>query len=150
MTDRIRAARPADADGLLDLIQLHAHFERGSASITISALAELLTAATPPTQIVVLEADGALVGYAAYTFDFALWRGARFAHLDCLFVREAYRGKGLGQALFRHVCKLARRAEVDQLEWQTPSWNQDAIRFYTREGGLGRSKVRFSLSTGLP
>lgn len=145
MTARIRAAHPSDIDGLLDLIRQHAAYEKTTASITKPALASILAAACPPMRIIVAEYGEGLVGYAAVTFDYALWSGEHFAHLDCLFVCEKARGKTIGKQLFDHVGRLANDAAIKRMEWQTPAWNEDAIRFYIREGAFGRAKMRFSI-----
>ena len=35
-----------------------------------------------------------------------------------------------------------------QVQWQTPAWNRDAVRFYERLGAVGTDKMRFSLACG--
>lgn len=141
---QIRKALPGDAAQLLDLIRLHAVFERATACVTEADLVAILSAHKPPTHLIVAEDEKSLIGYAALTFDYALWTACRFAHLDCLFVRETARGQGIGKHLFDHVGLLAEEAGVEQMEWQTPVWNLNAIRFYEREGGIGQPKMRFS------
>lgn len=146
MTLAVRRAEADDADALLGLIQQHAAFERGTAFITMAELTRLLRADRPAVWLFVAQSRKALTGYAALTFDHALWHGKRFAHLDCLFVQEAARGSGVGKRLLAHCVLASRDAGLDRLEWQTPDWNHNAIRFYEREGGIGQHKVRFSLS----
>ncbi|MBB6301333.1 GNAT family N-acetyltransferase [Rhizobium leucaenae] len=145
MTPHIREARLSDAGVLLELIQQHAAFEQATASITKPMLVDILAAECPPTRICVAESPQVLLGYAAVTFDYALWSAERFAHLDCLFVHENARGQGVGGRLFRYICRTVHAAAVKRMEWQTPAWNDDAIRFYVREGGSGRHKMRFSI-----
>lgn len=144
MTVEVRPARSSDTGQLLDLIRQHANFERTVAQISKAELAAILEAKMPPTKLVVADDDGDLIGYAALTFDYALWSATCFGHLDCLFVRDAERGKGTGKRLFEHVGRLAAAAGVPRLEWQTPVWNTDGIRFYEREGAVGQAKMRFS------
>lgn len=144
MTVRIRKARPGDAASLLDLIRQHAAFEQAAAVVGDSDLTRLLASAAPPAHLLVAEDHEELTGYAALTFDYALWSAARFAHLDCLFVAEAARGGGVGRRLFEEACLLAREMGSGWIEWQTPAWNVEAIRFYERQGGTGLPKMRFS------
>ena len=141
----IRPALPADAAPLLDLIRQHATFEGGAARVSARELGQLLSLRPAPIHLIVAEGEAGLMGYAALTFDYALWSGGPYAHLDCLFVRSAARGGGIGRRLLDEVCAMARRAGVQRIEWQTPAWNTDAIRFYEREGGVGHQKVRFCL-----
>ena len=144
MTVELRPARASDVGPLLDLIRRHAAFERLAAPIRPAELAAILEAPAPPTTLVVAEEGGELIGYAALTFDYALFTATRFGHLDCLFVREDARGRGTGKRLLDHVGRLAAAAGAPRLEWQTPDWNADAIRFYEREGAVGLAKMRFS------
>lgn len=141
----VRTARPQDGLRLLRLIQDHALFERGVTTISAEALDRLLRQADAPARIFVAELDR-IAGYAALTLDFALWSGARYGHLDCLFVSEAYRGKGLGAALLQKVAETARAHGSVRLEWQTPEWNTEAAAFYRRHGADCMQKQRFSLA----
>jgi len=144
MTIEVRPARSSDVAQLLDLIRRHAAYERLLASISPVELATILEAQVPPTTLVVADDDGDLIGYAALTFDYALFSATYFGHLDCLFVREDARGHGIGKRLLDHVGRLAAATGVPRLEWQTPDWNADGIRFYEREGAVGLAKMRFS------
>ncbi|WP_372394458.1 GNAT family N-acetyltransferase [Azospirillum sp. HJ39] len=144
MTNLVRTALPADVAPLLDLIQQHAAFEQATARVREDDMALVLDAREPPTHLIVAEERGELTGYAALTFDYALWSASRFAYLDCLFVRADARGRGVGKLLFDHACRIADGAGAQRIEWQTPAWNADAIRFYEREGGTGTIKMRFN------
>jgi GNAT superfamily N-acetyltransferase len=131
---------------LLGLIAAHAAYEQASASITAAQLLALLQTAQPPVQLLVAEQAGELAGYAALTVDFSLWRASRWAHLDCLYVKAGLRGAGIGRQLLGYACKQAKTLGADRLEWQTPHWNSDAVRFYEREGGVCVDKKRFWLA----
>ncbi len=41
------------------------------------------------------------------------------------------------------IASLAYRLGCVNVQWQTPVWNERAIRFYQRLGGEGKEKVRF-------
>lgn len=149
MTICIRDACIADVEPLLALIVLHADFERASAPVTAPALARLIADPAAPMHLFVAADGRDLAGYAALGFDYALWDGARHAHLDCLFVRDDHRGHGIGKQLLAHAVAAAHRAGVPRIEWQTPAWNDGAIRFYEREGARPLAKMRFSLALPL-
>ncbi len=141
----IRLARPDDAAALLALICAHASFEGATASITQAELAGMLAAETPPTHIMVAALGDELLGYAAITRDFSLWRARHWAHLDCLFVAEAVRGQAIGTRLLDTALAHARGIEADRIEWQTPLSNKPAIAFYRHYGACGAPKMRFAL-----
>lgn len=141
----IRAASPHDAALLHALILDHAAFEGSTASLAIAELGDILAAGTHPIHLLVAEGSDGLVGYVAVTFDWSLWRARRYAHLDCLFVSEGARRYGIGKRLFGAAVTFALAEGAAHLEWQTPAWNENAIRFYSREGAHGVSKMRFTL-----
>ncbi|WP_406129515.1 GNAT family N-acetyltransferase [Streptomyces canus] len=66
-------------------------------------------------------------------------------HMDCLFLLPGHRGLGLGVLLMDAVAAEARALGLDEVQWQTPVWNDGAIRFYDRMGARARQKVRYSL-----
>lgn len=146
----IRDAAPGDCGALLTLIHDHARYEKSEASISRAELAQVLGDGTGGIHIVVAALPDALAGYAALTFDYALWRGVRWAHLDCLFVISSVRGQGIGKRLLHHTAQMAQKLGADRLEWQTPLWNDKAIGFYRREGASGTAKMRFMMPLAHP
>lgn len=142
----IRRAWGPDAPAVAGLAAEHADYERSSAQPDVHALAAALDASPPRLLAWIAEAGGDTVGYAALTEDFSTWRAQVFLHLDCLFVRAAHRGHGIGAGLFRQVRSHAHERDIAAVEWQTPSWNADAIRFYERMGGPHTLKARFCLN----
>jgi RimJ/RimL family protein N-acetyltransferase len=44
------------------------------------------------------------------------------------------------------VTAEARALGLTEVQWQTPSWNEGAIRFYDRLGARARAKTRFTLT----
>lgn len=128
MSTLIRRASGPDGATLAALASEHADYERSSVRPDARLLAAALDAGSQRLWVWLAEAAEHPVGYAAVTEDFSIWRAQVFLHLDCLFVRSAHRGRG-----------------IVTLEWQTPSWNEGAIRFYERLGGKHALKARFSL-----
>jgi GNAT superfamily N-acetyltransferase len=87
-----------------------------------------------------------VLGYASLTTDVATWTGREFGHLDCLFVTEEARGQRVGRLLIEAVAERCRERGLTELQWQTPDWNADAIRFYRRLGAADAPKQRFTWS----
>ncbi|WP_298192426.1 GNAT family N-acetyltransferase [Novosphingobium sp.] len=127
------------------MIHAHTAFERAEATLDVAALAALLADPVPPCQVLIAERGEVLLGYAALTFDYALWRGSRWAHLDCLYVRATHRGQAIGQRLLHAACAAAKAEGADRMEWQTPEWNERATAFYCRIGAAMTAKTRFAL-----
>jgi ribosomal protein S18 acetylase RimI-like enzyme len=149
----IRPARASDLEEILVLCAEHATFERASFQPdgARGPLARLLFGEPPRLWCLLAdveaEAGGALAGYATFALELSTWRAAQYVHMDCLYVREGFRNAGIGSLLLRRVAEAAEALECDFVEWQTPSWNRDAIRFYDRAGAVRSEKMRYNLAT---
>jgi len=144
----VRSVSPGDLAGLVELIREHTEFER--APTPPQNLAETLPALLfepgPRLHGFVAELDGALVGYATFAIEASTWTGGFYLHLDCLYLAESARGHGIGPKLIEKGTTLAAEHGIDELQWQTPEWNVDAIRFYDRLGASRSPKMRYSLA----
>ena len=140
----VRPARTADAPALAQLCTAHAAYERIPHRTEGHAerLADALDAGRLRAWLGCLR--GEAVGYASATLDFSTLAGAPFLHLDCLYLEPTARGLGLGGELLAAVAGHARALGCTQLQWQTPVWNTDAIRFYDRLGATRQEKCRYT------
>ena len=145
MEAEIRRAQPFDAKALLPLVCEHASFERKTATCSDGDLQAQLGGEEPRLIAWIAELDGRSCAYASATIDHATWTGKPYLHLDCLFVRPGYRNDGLGARLLRTARLYALSIGIDELQWQTPAWNERAIQFYVREGATIEAKTRFLL-----
>ncbi|REC50393.1 GNAT family N-acetyltransferase [Chryseobacterium pennipullorum] len=147
----LRLCTPADLDRLLVLIGKHAEFEK--AHYSPEGKKEQLHAAlfTEPVFLtcVIAEVDRVVIGYATYTFDYSTWDAAKFIYLDCLYIEDEYRSYGIGKHLMDWVKKTGEENDCVNMQWQTPDFNERAIQFYKRLGGIGKDKVRFTLPLNL-
>ncbi|MFD7077745.1 GNAT family N-acetyltransferase [Nocardioides sp. NPDC059952] len=143
----IRAVDAADLPELVELIRDHARYERAAdpRPDLQTALAAWLFVPRPQLHVLVAVQGDALVGYASWSLEASTWQAAEYAHLDCLFLRESVRGRGAGHLLMRAVEAEARAVGAGELQWQTPEWNDRAIRFYRRTGAYEAAKARFTL-----
>jgi GNAT superfamily N-acetyltransferase len=144
----VRPVRPSDMAVLVAMCDEHARHERAPYRCAgkAEALSQALFCATPRLHGWVADAAGELAGYATATLEFSTWQGGAFVHMDCLFVREGWRGHGIGAALLQAVGDFARRSGCLEVQWQTPGWNEDAARFYRRAGAVEKPKRRFFLA----
>lgn len=91
MSYKIRKPSITDTSQLFQLIRGHAAFEQSAATLSESDLARLQSQSQVVRFLVAAEGE-VLLGYAAVTFDWSVWRARRYAHLDCLFVRKGIAG----------------------------------------------------------
>ena len=153
MTDQevvIRPLRPDEIDRLLFLCAEHAAYEK--IDFTSEGKADHMLGAifSQPVRLwcFVAEVNGAVVGYATCTKDFSTLRASEYLHLDCLHIARDYRGFGIGKKMMLAIAAHAASMGCATLEWQTPIWNEPAIRFYRRLGAIGNDKARFRWDPG--
>lgn len=144
----IRRAGRGDVPVLLSLGAEHAAFERLThhAGGRPEALACALGGEHPQLHAWIATVDGLAAGYVSATLDFSTLDGALYLHMDCLYVCESWRGRGIGLRLWEVVRDFARSRHCATIQWQTPWWNLDAARFYRRLGASEAAKLRYSLS----
>ena len=82
----------------------------------------------------IAEWDGEAIGYALFYAFYSSWKGSGI-FLEDLFVREAFRGRGVGRALLSEVARIARQEGSYGMRWEVLGWNEPAIRFYMSLGG---------------
>ena len=59
---------------------------------------------------------------------------------------EAARGFGIGEKLVNRMKLETQKLGCDLIQWQTPDFNERAIKFYKRIGATSKSKERFYLN----
>ena len=63
-------------------------------------------------------------------FLFSSVKGFPVYTYEDLFVKQAFRGKGLGRCMFVYLAHLAKQRGCGRLEWWVLDWNTPAIEFY--------------------
>ena len=135
MTTRIRKGTRTDLPAVLDLIKELAEYEKalGEVSISLEELEVDGFGTHPQYWFLVAEVDGEIVGISFYYIRYSTWKG-RFLYLEDLVVKEAYRRKGVGAALFEETIRVAQEIKVNGMTWQVLDWNTPAIDFYKKYG----------------
>lgn len=144
----VRRVRPEELADVVALITEHAAYEKAEppAPGLEERLRSLLFGSPEPRlRCLVAELDGTVVGYATCSAEVSTWDGTEYLHMDCLFLRDGHRGLGIGESLMAAVRDEARALGLGQVQWQTPAWNEGAIRFYDRIGAVSKEKLRFFL-----
>lgn len=143
----VKRAGSAEVTTLLALGAEHAAFEHLScrASEQPSALVAALEGESPLLHAWIANLGNQALGYASATLDFSTLDGAPYLHMDCLYVRDSWRGQGIGLRLWQAVHAFAQARRCAAIQWQTPWWNVDAARFYRRLGASEAPKLRYRL-----
>ena len=132
----LRPARADDAPLVLALVRELAEYERApdECRATEAALRETLFGPAPQAEVVVAEWAGEAAGFALFFHNYSTWEARRGLYLEDLFVRPAFRGRGVGRALLEHLARLAVARGCGRFEWSVLDWNEPAIGFYRALG----------------
>jgi len=134
----IRPARPDDIQLVATLVRELAAYEKLTDSVvsTPEDFARALFGEPPRAHALILEADGQPAGFALYFYIFSTFAGRPGLFLEDLFVRPAYRGKGIGKALLAYLAKLCVEKGWARLQWSVLDWNTPSIAFYKSLGAV--------------
>jgi L-amino acid N-acyltransferase YncA len=145
----IRDCKETDLTALVKLCRKHAAYEKASYNPQgkQELLKEALFSNSPDLFCLIVESNNEVVGYASYTYDFSTWDAAKFLYLDCLYLECDFRGYGIGEVIINKLKDIAAIKGCVNVQWQTPDFNERAIKFYNRIGAMGKDKVRFFLNT---
>ncbi len=150
MAPNIRPVALHDLPGLVELCAEHALYERSNFDPVgkVEALRGILFAPDARLRCLVVQDGEALIGYATFSVECSTWDADHYMHMDCLFLRPRARSKGIGRSLMQAIARQALEQGVTRMQWQTPSFNVDALRFYDRLGPVKKEKFRLFLDEG--
>jgi GNAT superfamily N-acetyltransferase len=145
----IRPAHVNDAALLRTMIRELAEFEHELQYVTIREedLARDGFGENPKFRAMIAEWDGQPAGYALFFDYFSTWVG-RGLFLEDLYVREAFRSRGIGKALLAAVARIAVDEHRYGIHWEVLDWNQNAIEVYKALGAEFRDQWRPVLLMG--
>jgi ribosomal protein S18 acetylase RimI-like enzyme len=149
----IRRAVEGDISSLLDLMRGLAQFEAYAADFAVdesTLRAQGFTRQPPDFYALVAEAPSVLPGLAGmlvyYIIPFT-FRARPTLYIKELYVADAVRRLGVGEALMRAAAAAALEHDCATIEWQVAEWNTSAQKFYERLGAqAAREWVKFALS----
>jgi GNAT superfamily N-acetyltransferase len=132
----IRTATVSDVPLLLRFSRELAAYERQPDAVVIKeeTLSRDGFGPQPKFRSLIAEWDGEAIGYALFFGFYSSWKGSGI-FLEDLFVREAFRGRGIGRALLCQVARIARQEGSYGMRWEVLDWNESAIKFYKSLGG---------------
>lgn len=133
----IRPAEPRDCQTIVDLIYELAVYERlaDKAIATAADIERDLFGENPVIRVLIAEEEEA-VGFALFFRSYSTFLARPGIYLEDLYVKEEYRGSGIGRALLCEVAKIAVAENAGRLEWSVLDWNEPAIGFYKKLGAV--------------
>lgn len=144
---KVRFAEKKDLNEIIDLCEAHAHYEKSVFNKTgkLESLSNHFFENPNGLKCIVVQFEYEIVGYATFIKQFSTWDANYYIYLDCLFLKEKTRGKGIGKQMMQLIKEYAYKEKCKIIQWQTPSFNKRAINFYSKLGAIHASKERFSL-----
>lgn len=136
MSFTIRAARREDVGLVTALVRELADYEKLSHEALASEedFAAALFGETPRVFCEIAEVGGEAAGFALWFYTFSTFAGRHGIYLEDLYVRPAFRRRGIADALVRTLAARCVTEGLARLEWSVLKWNAPAIAFYE---GLG-------------
>ncbi|WP_158167888.1 GNAT family N-acetyltransferase [Mycolicibacterium smegmatis] len=137
MTELIRRARPGDEVEITAMIRELAEFEHASDECTVTEeqLHTALFGDKPVAYAHVVEVDGQAAATAVWFLNFSTWDGVAGIYLEDLFVRPAFRRRGIARKLLATLARECVDNGYSRLQWAVLNWNVNAIALYDAVGG---------------
>jgi len=137
----IRAARPADSALVFALVRELADYEKLAHEVdaTERQIAEALFSPAPRLYCDIAEWGGEAAGFAVWFLNFSTFRGRHGLYLEDIFVRPAFRQRGIGKALMARLAAHCVEQGYARFEWAVLDWNAPSIAFYDRLGAISKT-----------
>jgi GNAT superfamily N-acetyltransferase len=138
MSLNIRPARPGEAGLVLAFVRELAAYEKltHECETTAAMIDDALFGTHPRVFCDIAEWEGEPVGNAIWFLNFSTFSGRSGLYLEDLFVRPAFRGKGIGKALMIHLARACVEKGWTRFEWSVLDWNAPSIAFYKSIGAV--------------
>lgn len=136
MSLEIRPATPGDVPAITAMVHELAAFEGAAEACTVTEtqLHTALFVEPVSAHAHLAHVDGAAAAIAVWFTNFSTWDGVAGVHLEDLFVRPAFRRRGVARALLATLARLCVQRGHTRLSWAVLNWNTDAIALYEQVG----------------
>ena len=146
----LRAAQREDSALIFALVRELADYEKLSGDVDAAPeqISAALFAGEPRLFCDIAEWNGAPAGFSVWFLNFSTFRGRHGIYVEDLFVRPAFRGKGIGKALMARLAKRCVDEGWARFEWAVLDWNAPSIAFYKSIGAQVMDEWRICRLTG--
>jgi GNAT superfamily N-acetyltransferase len=146
----IRPANEADLPVILSFIRELAEYEQlaDRVTATVDGLRDSLFGPDRRAYALVAFDGNEPAGFALYFFNFSTFLGQPGLYLEDLFVRPAFRKRGLGRKLLARLAQTALERRCGRMEWAVLDWNEMALRVYRGIGAEPLSDWTLQRLTG--
>jgi GNAT superfamily N-acetyltransferase len=133
---RIEPATERDVPIVLALIRALADYEHLTDAVvaTEEDIRRSLFGEPPRAHVIMAYVGDTAAGFAVWFHNYSTFLGRAGLYLEDLFVRPAYRRRGIGRRLLAYLARLAVDRGCGRMEWSVLGWNDTAIRLYQSVG----------------
>lgn len=85
-------------------------------------------------RLFIIESEGKAIGFANVMIIFSVWSHGRALILDDLYIKEEFRGGGIGRSVMEYLERYSRAQGFMRLQFQSEHTNPAAHKFYTKLG----------------
>ncbi len=132
MDIKIRKGKVSDFPAIFTMIKELAKFEKAPEKVS-NSVKQMENEKDQFFSLIAENEKGETLGFALYFFAYYTWVG-KSLYLDDLFVKEKFRGNGVGSKLLNEVISFARNEKCKRIRWQVLDWNTPAIEVYKKLG----------------
>src|SRR3954463_5648569 len=129
----IRAAQTSEASAIVALLRELAAYEKLLEHFTLNEAEVVRDMFGGACQCELAFQNGEPAGIATWFWTYKSFRAVKGLYVEDLYVRPAYRGRGVGRQFLARLAQQA-RAAGGLLEWRVLDWNKPAIAFYQSLG----------------
>lgn len=132
---QIRMAKEDDVPVILKFIIELAEFEGAANEIhsTEEGLRHVLFA-RHGAEALIAEMDRIPIGFAIWAYSFSTFTGKPTLYIDDIYVREDYRGNGIGSRMFSCLAEIAYQNDCARMDWYCMETNVSGKEYYHRMG----------------
>ncbi|HLV34188.1 MAG TPA: GNAT family N-acetyltransferase [Spirillospora sp.] len=135
-------AAPSDIETMLELIrEFYAYDRHEYDEAVVRPALRLLLENEVYGRAWLVKVAGQTAGYIVVTYGFALESGGRDLLIDEIYLREAYRGQGIGTKMIEFLKAFCHEQGIGKLWLEVDDHNDAALTFYQRVGFVPESSL---------
>ncbi len=140
----IRQAEESDVTLILILIKELAKAEGfpHEVSVTETDLKKNLFGDNPAAEVLLFYLNDEPAGFVVYYQTFSTTTGKTGLHLDDMYIRPNFQGRGIGKKALGTLASIAYKRGCGRFEWWALKWNEKAVGFYENIGARKMSELR--------
>ena len=142
---QFRKAKKADTNILKTLIREYYRFDRQQVSNEkIASSLNFALKDNPYVSIWLIDVADKVAGYLVVAIGFTIEAGGKDGFLDELFLREPFRGLGVGRKAIEFAIALCQTLEIQRLSLEVETHNTKARRLYEDIGFFAHDRLLMS------